>query len=49
MRIEQRIGRVDRIGQMSPKVYIHTLYYKGTVEEDVYNVALNGSKSSVAL
>lgn len=40
MRIEQRIGRVDRIGQASPKVYVHTLYYKGTVEEDVYNVCL---------
>lgn len=40
MRIEQRIGRVDRIGQKSSKVYIHSLYYLGTVEEDVYRVCL---------
>jgi hypothetical protein len=36
MRIEQRIGRIDRIGQKSPIVTIHTLYYDGTVEERVY-------------
>jgi len=36
MRIEQRIGRIDRIGQKSPKVVIHTLYYENTVEEKVY-------------
>jgi ERCC4-related helicase len=36
MRIEQRIGRIDRIGQKSPKVTIHTLYYENTVEERVY-------------
>jgi hypothetical protein len=46
MRIEQRIGRIDRIGQKSPKVYIHTLYYKGTVEEDVYNVCLERIEKS---
>lgn len=40
MRIEQRIGRVDRIGQQSPKVYVHSLYYRDTVEEDVYRVCL---------
>ena len=36
MRIEQRIGRIDRIGQKSPKVIVHTLYYENTVEERVY-------------
>jgi ERCC4-related helicase len=40
MRIEQRIGRVDRIGQQSHKVYVHSLYYRDTVEEDVYRVCL---------
>ena len=40
MRIEQRIGRVDRIGQRSPKVYIHNLFYEGTVEETVYTRCL---------
>jgi len=40
MRIEQRIGRVDRIGQESPKVFVHTLFYKDTVEEKVYSKCL---------
>lgn len=40
MRIEQRIGRIDRIGQKSPKVIVHTLYYEGTVEERVYGRCL---------
>lgn len=40
MRIEQRIGRIDRIGQKSPKVFIHTFFYQGTVEETVYGRCL---------
>lgn len=36
MRIEQRIGRIDRIGQMSKLVHAYTLFYEGTVEQDVY-------------
>ncbi|MFO7033050.1 helicase [Limnospira fusiformis CCALA 023] len=36
MRVEQRIGRVDRIGQRYPTVKIHNLYYDGTVEAKVY-------------
>jgi len=40
MRIEQRIGRIDRIGQKSDKVTIHTLYYEDTVEEKVYSRCL---------
>ena len=40
MRIEQRIGRIDRIGQRSPKVFIHTYFYKDTVEEEVYRRCL---------
>jgi len=36
MRVEQRIGRVDRIGQRYPSVTIHNLYYDGTVEAKVY-------------
>jgi len=38
MRIEQRIGRVDRIGQKNPNVYIYTIFYENSVEERVYNV-----------
>ena len=32
MRVEQRIGRIDRIGQKYPTVRIHNFYYDGTVE-----------------
>ncbi|WP_017721103.1 DEAD/DEAH box helicase [Kamptonema formosum] len=36
MRVEQRIGRIDRIGQVHPTVRIHNFYYDGTVEAKVY-------------
>jgi hypothetical protein len=36
MRVEQRIGRIDRIGQVFPNVIIHNFYYDGTVEAKVY-------------
>lgn len=36
MRVEQRIGRIDRIGQTYPTVTIHNFYYDGTVEAKVY-------------
>ncbi|KYC37320.1 helicase [Scytonema hofmannii PCC 7110] len=36
MRVEQRIGRIDRIGQRYPTVQIHNFYYDGTVEAKVY-------------
>jgi SNF2 family DNA or RNA helicase len=32
MRVEQRIGRIDRIGQVYPTVRIHNFYYDGTVD-----------------
>ncbi len=35
-RVEQRIGRLDRIGGM-PQIAVHNLYYKDTVEVDIYN------------
>ena len=35
MRVEQRIGRVDRIGGR-PNVHVTNFFYKGTVEEDIY-------------
>lgn len=34
-RIEQRIGRIDRLGQKSPKVFIWNLYFAGTIDERV--------------
>jgi len=36
MKVEQRIGRIDRIGQRFPKIRIINLAYKDTVEADVY-------------
>ena len=36
MRIEQRIGRIDRFGQMSDKVFIASMYIRDTVDENIY-------------
>lgn len=36
MRVEQRIGRVDRLGQQYPRIAIVNLMYEDTVETDVY-------------
>lgn len=36
MRLEQRIGRIDRIGQQHDRVWIWTYFYNGTVEAEVY-------------
>lgn len=35
-RIEQRIGRIDRIGQREPKVLIWNLVYEDTIDDRVY-------------
>lgn len=36
MRVEQRIGRIDRIGSARPDVYVTNYFYNDTVEEAVY-------------
>jgi ATP-dependent helicase HepA len=36
MKIEQRIGRIDRFGQKSPKVQIYNFITEGTVEEKIF-------------
>ena len=36
MRVEQRIGRIDRLGQEHGAIRIVNLHYEGTVETDVY-------------
>ncbi len=36
MRVEQRIGRIDRLGQEHGVIRIVNLHYEGTVETDVY-------------
>lgn len=35
MKIEQRIGRIDRIGQKAPKIDVFVLTYAGTIEDRV--------------
>jgi Superfamily II DNA/RNA helicases, SNF2 family len=41
MRVEQRIGRIDRLGQQYPKIRIINLHYEGTIEADVYQALRN--------
>ncbi|MFX0082513.1 MAG: SNF2-related protein [Candidatus Hodarchaeota archaeon] len=41
MKLEQRIGRVDRIGQESREIYIYNFYMEGTVETDVVYALIN--------
>ena len=36
MRVEQRIGRIDRLGQIYESIQIVNLHYQDTVETDVY-------------
>jgi SNF2 family DNA or RNA helicase len=35
MKLEQRIGRLDRIGQKSKEIYIYNFYLEGTIEADI--------------
>src|SRR5690606_38294050 len=37
MRVEQRIGRIDRLGQVRDVVHIRNYFIEGTVEELVYS------------
>lgn len=36
MRVEQRIGRIDRIGQQYEVVWVRNYFYEGTVEAHIY-------------
>jgi len=36
MRVEQRIGRLDRLGQEAKKITIWNLFYKGTIDDRIY-------------
>jgi len=36
MRVEQRIGRIDRIGQEFKEVWVTNYFYKGTIEDQIY-------------
>ncbi|MBS0382027.1 MAG: helicase, partial [Proteobacteria bacterium] len=37
MRVEQRIGRIDRLGQRFPEIRILNLHYEDSIEADVYH------------
>jgi len=41
MKIEQRIGRIDRNGQNSEKVMIYNLITPETIDSDIYERCLN--------
>lgn len=41
MVVEQRIGRIDRFGQESPKVNINTIVVEESILEDIYERLLN--------
>ena len=46
MKVEQRIGRIDRIGQKYPVIRVVNLAYEDTVEADVYFALGGGSTCS---
>ena len=37
MKVEQRIGRIDRIGQKSPKITIWNMLHSDTIDERIYS------------
>jgi Helicase conserved C-terminal domain len=37
MRVEQRIGRIDRMGQLSPSISVINLLNAGTIDEKIYH------------
>ncbi|RME45420.1 MAG: helicase [Caldilineae bacterium] len=41
MRVEQRIGRIDRIGQRFDTVWVYNYFYEDTVEASVYQALAN--------
>jgi len=50
MKIEQRIGRLDRIGQKSNNIYIYNFFMEGTIETDIIftlNKRINLFKQSI--
>ena len=41
MKIEQRIGRIDRFGQQSEAVEIYNMVVQGTIDASIYYRCLN--------
>jgi len=46
MKVEQRIGRIDRLGQRFSEIRIVNLHYTATVEADVYKARLESDSLS---
>jgi len=46
MKVEQRIGRIDRIGQVHKEINVLNLCYQGSVEEAVYSRLLERLKNA---
>ena len=38
MRVEQRIGRIDRFGQEAEKIIVASMFLAGTLDEAIYNI-----------
>lgn len=38
MKVEQRIGRIDRIGQAASYIYIYNFVMQGTIEEKIFSI-----------
>ncbi|MGB5912401.1 MAG: helicase-related protein [Promethearchaeia archaeon] len=52
MKLEQRIGRLDRIGQESKEIYIYNFFLEGTIETDiifVLNKRINLFEESIGI
>ena len=50
MKLEQRIGRIDRIGQKNSKIMVLNLIYRDSIEEQIYSMLwlrLKGANFSV--
>jgi superfamily II DNA or RNA helicase len=37
-RVEQRIGRIDRIGQKAPEIYVHNIWIVGSIDGDILDI-----------
>ena len=37
MRVEQRIGRIDRLGQPAEKIHVWNLFYQNTIDDRIYH------------
>ena len=37
-RVEQRIGRIDRIGQKAPEIYVHNIWIEGSLDEEILDI-----------